>query len=365
MNADGCVSRYAGKFEQLKALIGVGKAVTSSLEIGEVLKRIMEQISTLLDPSDWSLLLVDPEQGDLYFEIAVGEAGEGIMGKRLAFGEGIAGWVAREQEPVMVPDVSVDPRFSNRFDEVTDYKTGNILAVPLVFQGNTLGVIELVSKAGSIAYGEEELDLLTPFADFAAIAIANARNFEKIEQLSILDECTPLYNSRYLYQALEREVARSRRYSHPLSLVFIDLDYFKGINDTHGHLAGTRLLYEVGELLLSTFRHSDMVFRYGGDEFVALLPETSRDKACNGALRFWHLLREREFLVDENLNVRLSASIGVASYPDDADDPKTLLQAADNAMYAAKTAGRDRVALAGEGPLPAADNPLSPQEKDS
>jgi len=336
----------SGTTKQLEALVAIGKTITASLDIGEVLRQIMEQLGQLFPPGDWSLLLADPERGGLQFEIVVGEAAEQLLGQRVARGEGIAGWVAQHQQPLLITDVQRDGRFARRFDDLTALDTRSILAAPLVCQQQTLGVIELISRAGDPSFTQAQLELLLPFADFAAVALANARNHEQVQQLTVMDECTGLYNSRHLHQALEQEISRHRRHGSPVSLIFFDLDHFKQVNDTHGHQIGTRLLAEVGKLLKDSLRELDVAVRYGGDEFVILLPETSRNGGRVVAHRIWRAIREHAFLAGDGLDLRLSASVGCASCPENARDGFTLILAADTAMYKAKEWGRDQVAVA-------------------
>lgn len=333
---------------QMKALVEVGKTMISTLDADEVLHRIIAAVGRLFPPADWSLLLADRARGDLVFEICVGEAADMLQGQRVAWGEGIAGWVAQTQRPALVADVATDPRFARRFDEMSSFRTRSILAVPLLFQGVTLGVLELVSAEGAQPYTPAQLEMLEPFADLAAVSLVNARNHARVQELTIKDDCTGLFNARHLHRMLEQEVRRSRRYGRPVSLIFFDLDHFKQVNDTHGHLIGTRLLQEVGELLLSSLRDVDLPVRYGGDEFVVLMPETHPEGARVVATRLWQMIRGRTFINQEGLDLRLTCSLGYASIPHHAEDAKGLLKVADEAMYAAKAAGRDRVLMAGQ-----------------
>jgi len=342
---------------QMRALIEASKAMIATLDASEVLQRIIAAVRRLFPPSDWSLLLVDPEQGDLVFELCVGEAADALLGKRVARGEGIAGWVAERQQPALVEDVHHDPRFARRFDAKSQFRTQSILAVPLVFQGQTLGVLELVSPEGAEPYTAEQLERLSPFADLAAVALANARSHARVQELTVQDDCTGLYNARHLHETLEQEVRRHQRYGRPASLIFFDMDHFKQVNDTHGHQIGTRLLQEVGELLRASLREVDVPVRYGGDEFVVLLPETDLAGARVAALRLWQRIREQRFLSGEGLDRHLTCSLGFASLPDQASDAAGLLKAADIAMYEAKQAGRDAVAQAGGGVITTPDQP--------
>jgi len=267
-------------------------------------------------------------------------------------GQGIAGWVAQTGEVVIVPDTSKDSRFFSKVDEKTKMETRSIVAVPVRFRDRALGVIELINCVGPDGFGERDLALLEVLADFAAIAMENARHVQKIHELTITDDCTALYNARHLNFVLETEIYRSQRYNYEFSLIFIDIDHFKNVNDTHGHLTGTRLLAEIGNMIKANLRLIDFAFRYGGDEFVVLLPQTSKDNAFVVARRLHRRIREMVWLHETNMDIHVTASAGVASYPSDSSDKSKLLHLADEAMYLVKNTTRDSVAAAGIGVLP-------------
>ncbi len=332
----------------------LGKALTSSLQLDQVLRTIMEKIDEFLRPDTWSLLLVDEAKQDLYFELAVGKGAQALKDVRIKLGQGIAGWVAQRGEVVIVPDVSQDTRFFAQVDEKTKMETRSIVAVPVRFRDHCLGVIELVNCVGPNGFHQRDLALLEALADFAAIALENARHVQRIHELTITDDCTSLYNARHLNFILETEIYRSQRYGYEFSLVFIDLDHFKSVNDTHGHLMGSKLLAEIGQVIKFHCRLIDFAFRYGGDEFVVLLPQTSKENACVVARRLHRLIRETTWLPAEQLNVRITPSVGVASYPTDSKTKVELLHLADEAMYAVKNSTRDGVAAANLGVLPPA-----------
>jgi diguanylate cyclase (GGDEF)-like protein len=331
----------------------LGKALTSSLQLDQVLRTIMEKIDEFLHPDTWSMLLVDEAKQELYFELAIGKNAHTLKDIRIKMGQGIAGWVALQQQAVIVPDVSKDTRFFSQVDEKTKMETHSIVAVPVRFQDHCLGVIELINCVGVEGFGERDLALLEALADFAAIALENARHVQRIHELTITDDCTSLYNARHLNFILETEIYRSQRYGYEFSLVFLDLDHFKTVNDTHGHLMGSRLLFEIGNVLRNNCRLIDFAFRYGGDEFVILLPQTSKENACVVARRLHRLIRETEWLTSEGLKVRITTSAGVASFPTDSRTKAQLLHLADEAMYMVKNSTRDSVAVANQGVLPA------------
>jgi diguanylate cyclase (GGDEF)-like protein len=347
--------REAGEVAVFQEL---GKALTSSLQLDQVLRTIMEKIDEFLRPDNWSLLLLDEAKQELYFELAVGKASQALKDVRIRLGQGIAGWVAQHGEVVIVPDTSKDTRFFGKVDEKTKMETRSIVAVPVKFRDTCLGVIELINCVGPDGFDPRDLKLLEALSDFAAIALENARHVKRIHELTIKDDCTSLYNARHMGFILDTEIYRSQRYNYEFSIVFIDLDHFKQVNDTHGHLVGSRLLAEMGDALKTNCRLIDFAFRYGGDEFVILLPQTSKDNAIKVARRLHRLIRETVWLTNEGLNIRITPSVGLAAYPADSKTKEGLLHLADESMYLVKNTNRDNVAVANVGILAA----LSPEE---
>ena len=341
--------REAGEVAVFQEL---GKALTSSLQLDQVLRTIMEKIDEFLRPDNWSLLLLDEAKQELYFELAVGKASQALKDVRVKLGQGIAGWVAQHGEVVIVPDTTKDTRFFGKVDEKTKMETRSIVAVPVKFRDTCLGVIELINCVGVDGFDPRDLKLLEALSDFAAIALENARHVKRIHELTIKDDCTSLYNARHMGFILDTEIYRSQRYNYEFSIVFIDLDHFKQVNDTHGHLVGSRLLAEMGEALKTNCRLIDFAFRYGGDEFVILLPQTSKENAINVARRLHRLIRDSVWLKEDGLNITVTPSVGLAAYPADSKTKEGLLHLADEAMYLVKNTNRDNVAAANMGILP-------------
>ena len=339
----------AAETNEITVFHELGKALTSSLQLDQVLRTIMEKINEVLHPDTWSLLLMDQEKQELYFQIATGEGGEALKDVRIKVGQGLAGWVAQSGEAVVVPDTSKDSRFFGQVDERTNVATRSVVAVPVRFRDHCLGVIELINCVGEEGFSPRDLALLEALADYAAIAIENARHVQRIHELTITDDCTSLYNARHMNFMLDTEIYRSHRYAFEFSLIFIDLDHFKNVNDTYGHLMGSKLLAEIGEAIKTKCRLIDLAFRYGGDEFVLLLPQTSKENALGVARRVHKLIRETVWLKDTGLNIHISASVGLASYPSDSRTKAELLHLADEAMYLVKNTTRDRVAAANMG----------------
>ncbi len=336
--------------QELAIFHDVAKALTSSLNLDSILQTIMEKISAYFEPDTWSLLMVDEEKEELYFAIAVGDASEALKTVRLKMGEGIAGWVAKHGEPLLVPDVYTDPRFAKRIDEMTKWQTHSIICLPLKSKQRVLGVIQLINVDMKF-FGDHEVLALHSLADYAAIAIDNARAVERIQELTITDDCTGLYNARHLYKTLEAEVYRSARFGYEFSVLFLDLDHFKKVNDTHGHLIGSKLLAEIGYSIKSHLRLIDYAFRYGGDEFVVLLPQTGKESALVVARRIRDVFRNSLFCRDEGLNLNVRASMGVATYPEDAKTAHEIIRQADEMMYMVKNSTRDNISVARHGML--------------
>src|SRR5579884_542574 len=336
------------QIQELNIFHDVAKALTSSLDLDSILQTIMDKMAEYFRPDTWSLLMVDEEHDELYFAIAVGDAAETLKNVRLKLGEGIAGWVARHGEALVVPDVYTDPRFAKRIDDMTKWETHSIICVPMRSKHRVLGVIQLVN-VNMDGFRDDEVFFLQALCDYAAIAIENARAVEKIQELTITDDVTGLYNARHLYKTLEQEVYRSARFGYEFTVLFIDLDHFKQVNDTHGHLVGSKLLAEIGYLIKAQLRLIDFAFRYGGDEFVVLLPQTGKDSALIVARRLRDSLRSSQFCKEEGLNLNVRASMGLATYPHDAKSPHDIIRQADEMMYMVKNSTRDNIGIAQRG----------------
>jgi diguanylate cyclase (GGDEF)-like protein len=335
--------------QELTIFHDVAKALTSSLDLDSILQTIMDKMAEYFRPDNWSLLMLDEERDELYFAIAVGPAAESLKNVRLKVGEGIAGWVAKNGEQVVVPDVYTDVRFAKRIDEMTKWETRSIICVPLRSKHRVLGVIQLIN-VNMEGFSDHEF-FLQSLCDFAAIAIENANSVKKIQDLTITDDCTGLYNARHLLKTLETEVYRSARFNYEFTVLFIDLDHFKRVNDTHGHLIGSKLLAEIGYLIKAQLRLIDYAFRYGGDEFVVLLPQTGKESSLVVARRLLENMRESCFCKEENLNLNVLASIGLATYPHDAKTPHDVIRQADEMMYLVKNSTRDNIGIAQRGVL--------------
>jgi diguanylate cyclase (GGDEF)-like protein len=343
------ITELKRQIERLSLFHEIGKALASTLDLQKILQTVMEKISDLLQPDTWSLLMLDESAQELHFEIAIGAGADKLKDVKLKVGEGIAGWVAQTGESVLVEDVKRDPRFTSRIDEVTQTDTRSVVCVPIKGKEKILGVIELVNCLGRESFRTEDIPILKSLADYAAIALENARYIQRIHELTITDDCTALYNARHLNFVLDAEIYRSTRYGYEFSVIFLDLDHFKQVNDTHGHLVGSKLLWMIGDLIKGHLRLIDYAFRYGGDEFVVLLPQTAKQNSLMVVRRLRDLLNSKVFFGDEGLNIKVTASFGVASFPADGRTRRELLRMADEAMYLVKNTTRNSIAVAGEG----------------
>lgn len=235
-----------------------------------------------------------------------------------------------------------DPKIAALAPHYAQYRS--ILCAPIYTEAQMFGILEFTSKVK--VFNDEDLQLVMGIADTLAVAFANADKFNQVERLGRIDDLTQLYNSRHLYQALETEIKRSKRYKIPVSVIFLDLDGFKQVNDVNGHLCGSATLTEVANLIVGLVRETDIVARYGGDEFVVVLPETPVERAVTIAERIRQQIEMQIFKGGGEHEIYLTASFGVASYPENASTPASLIRCADKAMYIAKECNKNQVILA-------------------
>jgi len=330
--------------EHLRLFHDVGRALTSSLDLPTILGSILEQMELFFRPESWSLLIVDEPRRDLYYAVARGVSDEALQSIRIPLGTGVPGWVALHGEALITTGDGINARLVD--ERLKRPREHSAICLPLLAKGRTLGVLQL-NHLEPLTLTDEAITFLYILCDYAAIAIENARAVERIQELTITDDTTLLHNQRHLAVVLPTEIARAERFLSPLSLIFLDLDSFKQINDTHGHSVGSRVLAEVAQVISRTMRTVDICFRYGGDEFVIVLPQTNHAAAMGAAKRLLNVLRIHTYLRAEGLSLRLTASLGIASYPQDGVTPAALVECADRRMYLVKHSTRDGIAAEG------------------
>jgi diguanylate cyclase (GGDEF)-like protein len=269
-------------------------------------------------------------------------AGRGLTTPLSAAAVDVARWVMANGREFATADLRRDERIRGL--------CGAVLAIPLRSRSRTVGALVVLERTAAVSQprlGATVGTLLGAVLEDTAVALDNALALQRAEALSVTDDLTQLYNSRYLNQSLRREVKRASRSGRPLSLLFIDLDGFKSVNDVHGHQAGSRALVEAAQVIRRSGRETDVVARFGGDEFSLVLPDTGSEGAAAVAERVRERIASHTFLSGDGLVIRLTVSVGVATLPDVAASADELLKAADMAMYRVKGSGKNRVCVAG------------------
>jgi diguanylate cyclase (GGDEF)-like protein len=332
-------------------------ALKKRLGRADVLAEVVRSVNASLDPERVAEVIVAhaadwiPASG--WLVLASDDTGRtrpmGTRGLPAALETGaqtVGAWVMKTGEVFCSADVRADKRTARGEHEVAAAAVG----FPLECRGRRVGAlvgIDRTSSAREPKFTAGALDALRAALQPGAIALENALRVQRAEALSVTDDLTQLYNSRYLSQVLRRETKRASRSGRPLSLLFIDLDGFKSINDTHGHLFGSRALIEAAGVIRQSARETDIVARFGGDEFALVLPDTGSDGAVAVGERIRDKVATWRFLRGDGLDIALTVSVGVATLPDVAASAEQLIHAADEAMYHVKEHGKNGIYVAG------------------
>jgi diguanylate cyclase (GGDEF)-like protein len=338
------------KFDGFVAISEMTKAITPIQNYQMLLRKILDESAGLLKAEQGSLMLIDHETEDLLLSAKKGTV-EGLTDQlRIHRGEGIAGRVAKFGEALLVEDLEHDQRIRQK--NRLHYKTRSFVSIPLKIGDRVIGVLNLSDKTSGEVFSEEDLKLIQAFATHAAIVMdrnVSLNKTEELEKLTVTDHLTGLANRRYLFDRLNEELARSERHGHHLSLLMLDLDGFKHCNDTLGHQFGDKVLRDMALTIVSTIRSMDIASRYGGDEFIIILPETGEALAIDIAERIRTNLEERlagSFEeIDRQAEETITASIGIACYPEHGTTIERLLKNVDTALYRAKNTGKNRTAV--------------------
>lgn len=342
MNENNSIS--TGK-EELLACLEIGKLLTSTTDLKEILEHIVTKGSQLIKADHWSLLLKDEETGRLSFVIVTGVDMKYFEHIQLGPDEGIAPRVAQTGVPMFIPDVDKEPLFNKEVDIKTGFTTHSLACIPLTSRGAVSGVIEIINIEDMNFFGQMEFPILRILTDYAAIAIENAKHFSKIAKLNITDEYTGLYNARYLHIVLDRFFETCDNES-TIAAVFIDIDNFKEIVDTYGHLSGSDVLRQIGVTISNTISDDEVLIKYGGDEYVIILPGKNSDDAFTESKKIAAAINAENYSASKTGTVKVTASFGIASYPDLAKNKTELLIAADNALFKIKNTTKNNVGIA-------------------
>jgi diguanylate cyclase (GGDEF)-like protein len=330
------------QLESLRVFHEVASALTSNLTLDDLLRTIMSKMEHYFKPEQWSLLILDEDTQELYYALAIDGNEEALRDIRLAVGEGLLGRVAASGEPLLITDLDQKDEWRTYSANHSGVLLHSLAYLPIHHGGRILGVLQLHNSEIDVL-PESSLTLLRAVCSYTAIALENARHVKLIHRLTITDDCTGLFNARYLYEMLEEEIklynaeVSNRVVSiHPphFSLLFLDLDRFKSINDTHGHQDGSRLLSE------------NDAFRYGGDEFVVLLRHLDKPAATKLAEKLREALITSTFLTGTDHPLSITGSFGLSTFPQDGNTIKTIIASADTMMYNAKANGRNRIEVA-------------------
>ncbi|MBM3142726.1 MAG: diguanylate cyclase [Chloroflexi bacterium] len=325
--------------QELSLINRLAGVITSSLNIREVYSVFIAELKDVIDV-DWATIALI--EGDkLHFEVLSTEVGSAWQaGEKIPLEGTGTEWVAKRKKVLVEPDLAKNKRFWTGENHLK-YGIRAIVYLPLVVKGEAIGSLIVASRQPN-AYTPGQVHLLERLASQIAVPVENSRLYAKAEQRARVDELTGLFNRRHFDERLGEEIDRHSRHGGMLSLIFLDLDFFKAYNDKRGHMAGDKVLAQIGQLIEKAIRNIDIAFRYGGDEFAVLLPQSEADDAFVVAER----VRGKIAAEMRKKKFRITASLGLASWPSDGVAPDELINAADRALYYTKQTGGNRTCVA-------------------
>jgi diguanylate cyclase (GGDEF)-like protein len=325
-----------GRIDKRDTLVDLVHAINTTLEPPKIAELLLERAASWIPAPSWAVVSSDPS-GHLSML-----ADRGLAPDMGPAAYAVATWVMNRGQEFVSANLRQDARAAHS-------TVGAVLAFPLACRGRRVGALVALDRTASAREPRLSPSLMRSvkvLLEPAAVALDSALLLKRAEALSVTDDLTHLYNSRYLNQVLRRETKRASRSGRPLSLLFIDLDGFKAINDTHGHLFGSRALVEAAAVIRSSARETDVVSRFGGDEFALVLPDTGGEGAFAVGERIREKIAAHMFLAGDGLDIHLTVSFGVATLPDVAASSEELVQAADKAMYQVKDTGKNGIQAA-------------------
>jgi diguanylate cyclase (GGDEF)-like protein/PAS domain S-box-containing protein len=315
----------------------VAQEISASLELEEVYQAIHRAVKQLMPCEDFLIALLDEERQEIHGVYMI-ENDDRLPTARFPSSQGLSGNVIATGKSIKYDDFFVDHPELHSIQFGKD-RTRSGIFVPLKFKGKALGVLSAQSYQ-TYTYTSEDENVLDLLASQAAIAIENARLFTKVQALATHDALTGVLNRRHFFELANQEIERASRYKQPLSVILFDIDHFKRVNDTHGHPEGDRVLQSIAQRCRNNLRENDLICRYGGEEFIILMPSTDISNASIVAERL------RRGVLQENIDTSdgpLTISLGLAAYDETCKDIDVLLAHADKALYLAKNSGRNRV----------------------
>jgi len=324
-----------GRLAKAETILALMRAAHDSLDPDKIGELVVDRAADWFRATSCSVLTAGPS-GQIVALAARGMSG-GLTGAAIDVGR----WVISHGREFATADLRRDTRVTGG--------CGAVVAWPLRCRARTVAALVVLDRSAASVepkLGMEVGALLSAVLEGPAVALDNALTLQRAEALSVTDDLTQLYNSRYMNQVLRREAKRASRSGRPLSLLFVDLDGFKGVNDTHGHLAGSRALVEAAAVIRGSARETDVVARFGGDEFALILPDTGSEGAVAVGDRVRERIDAHRFLNEAGLDIHLTVSVGVATLPDVAASAEELVKAADTAMYRVKDMGKNGVFVA-------------------
>jgi len=334
------VKKISKEVQELIDLLDVAKLVVSTLEIGKVLEAILKSAMRLTKTSAGSIALYNEETNELELKAHSGFSKDFVGDARWTVREGgLTHRILMSKKPTVITDTTNKEFFSNPIAINEGIKS--MVCVPLVLGEEIIGIF-YVDDFSPRKFTDRELRLLYILSSFASMSINHARQHDETVRLSITDGLTGLYNHRHFQEVLEAEILRSERYGECFSLLMLDIDDFKPVNDRYGHQFGDAVLKIISETLLRSCRSSDTVARYGGEEFTVILPKVTAKHALLLARRIKTHVAEKTGELMKGKSA-LTVSIGISNYPSDSKTRHGIVEAADRALYSAKAQGKDRI----------------------
>ena len=334
--------------EELSVINRSSTIITSSLDIQAIYDSFIEELKKVVDVSWAAIVLI--EENDLYFLALSSEIGSAWqIGERIPIKGTATEWIATHKKAIVESDLSQESRFATA-EYHLKHGVRSIAYLPLIAKGKVIGSLVVASRQPNV-YSQRQVMLLEQLASQIAMPVENSRLYAKVEERARTDELTGLLNRRSLDEMINSEIGRHSRYGGVFSIIILDLDFFKAFNDNYGHLAGDKLLRQIGSIMKGAIRNADQAFRYGGDEFAILLPQTNIEAAYEVAER----VRKRVASGVKTDHVPITASLGLASWPADGIGANEIIAAADTTLYHAKRNGGNQSHLASGTLLPLDD----------